>query len=244
MNKGPLYYILLALFIFSGCKTINISKKEEQPRMIMNRIQKKSINYSVLKIKYTGKYQTNTQNFDFSGSMLIYRDSLIKTSINYLLGLPVAYIKIDPDSIKIKSSFFENIETGIEELNNTFDLPLTYTEIQAIFTNYPFVFPEGNNFNNYLIKPIGNQTIIEYRKRDTISGYSLLLHKITVDSSYSICQHSIWDFRKGRNLEIYIEYKDFKKLNSHRFPFKVNITLINSDTTKLLLNYKSVKIVK
>ncbi len=245
MNKVPAY-ILALMIVLSGCKTlgISVSANKENPEKILDKIENHYLDYSILKIKYSGKYESGSQNFDFAGTMLIYKDSLIKTNVSYLFGIPVAFIKISKDSVKIKSSFFENIEGDINRLGYTFGIPLNYSQLEAIVSNKLFTFPAGNSIDNYKIIKNNNKYIFEYRKKDTASAYTQIWHYIETDSLLNIKENKIWDFRNGKNLEAYIEYQSFKQINDKRFPGKLMLTIIDNDTTKLILTYKTVKVVK
>lgn len=240
--KNSCFIVLLFLLVLS-CRSVKEIKVDQRvlenisERKLFRNIDLNKLNYNTL---YSKKMSvtliTDKKSNSFKATMRIQRDSFIWVSLTAPLGIEVARLLLTPDSIKfINSHNKEYFLSDYSYFEEKFDISLSFSCIQQIFTNQFFNFEtctssehkvkrykfdkSGNNYLLYTLeeKALGRKLKRLYKMRQKNKEYSLILQKIEVDPvHFRPCTVSIEDVEEQMGMSV--RYKEFNDFQNHLFP--------------------------
>ncbi len=249
------------LIIFVACKTSqkslqsvstqNVRLKNYGITKLLDSINNKYLDYQTLSIKFKLNIKLSDENHILDGILRIRKDSIIWISLNVPLGIELARIVLNNDSIyiinKLKKEYYIKSYHFFEQ---NYHVELTYNDIQALLTNKIFLISEsdeeknlamnenssekdfvkknffiGKDSVNYILKTHRKHRIKKAIRRNKTDNIILESIKI-LPSEFKIQQIEIIDFEENRKL--IINYDNFNTFNNKLFPTSINIQLSDS----------------
>ncbi len=201
------------------------------------------LEFNTLKIKFSSKYETKTQNMSIGGRINMDRDSFIRVSLSPGMGIELARILLTKDSVKfinrLKSEYFVG---DYEYIKKRFGIEVDFLSVQAILTDEFFTYPNSNNAKESL-KPykFTTDSLFCFFTKEISDS---IVHKIEVDkNSYKISKvNAVF---KNKKEELSLEYTDFQILTTKKFPQKIDINFgKETDKTSFLLTYDKIYVNK
>ncbi len=180
-------FLAIMLGCLTGCKSSKSatdSTKEETITSSSKALKELAMSYQEWdKFSTSGKISISG-SFSFSTSMQLrmVRDKSVTISIRPVLGLEVAKVYIDNDSIVVVNKL-NKVYTSIDLKRFSHILPMDISTIQDIFLSRVFSLNDGtlsnNNSNNFSITehPSGNGYIVSPRKKSGNLSYQFTLNE-------------------------------------------------------------------
>ena len=233
------------VFIFlTGCRSGKIITSEaDQGNTISNSemihvLEQKSTRIQTLKIKRADlEFVMNGVQNTAKGNIAIYRDSIIAISIIPALGFEALRILCTKDSViminRMEKSYYAS---SIEHYRGKFNIPVGFTEIQAIFSNELFYYKKNIKnriFEKQFAKKDENSLFIVNSYRD---GRKLTNQEFGIDDDGILLKNmAIADYET--RMRIYLEYTDFISIESFVFPQKISMDISErKNTIQLRIN--------
>jgi len=258
MNK-TIITIAIMTFLLSSCGLFrkNIDKKEKlkaSDTTVIQKENKKMIafadslavkypKYEYLQTKMKIAYKEGNTEQNIKGNMKIKKDSFIWISAR-AYGFEVARFLLTPDSVKfmnkMKSEYFVGDYSFIEKSLN---VKLDYQTIQSLLVNELFVLPKSNKseFADFNIFSDTANFILQKNIHPRNMPDSLFQEVIIDKNNLKIQKSTSADSRFDRNF--IINYSDFKDLKNTKFPFLIDINIIQkTKNIALKLEYYKLKL--
>lgn len=223
--RAVLIFSIVIIF-FNGCKTKTIVSdvfsvlpmEEEELVNRLNDSQRDIDNISFKRSNVTIK--TEKQNQSFKSNLYIERDSFVRISVLAPLGIEVARISFEPDSVTIIDRLNrEVVFTGYDEVKNRFGIDVDFYLLQNILLNKAFSYFENKGFhlNNYhgevddklyLLQSMKNRRYDRLVNKN--QGNNLIFHKLWIHpENFYLTRTSF--IMKSSGLNVDIQYNNFTK---------------------------------
>jgi len=238
LTYSKVVIVLLSILYFSSCKTskeIVYTRNYIKNNELYNYVSKNSIDFNELLIRNIKiSYSNDQTQIRFSGVIKIQKDSSIFLAITAPLGIEIARVKINQDSIFVidrkNKKYFNN---DIKILEMFFKYPITFYEIQNILLNTNF-----KDFENLLTVKnnkrrlyINSKNCFELSKTEYLRNQYFKIDTINKQVNISNKFLEKEYFVSKNNSNIQIEYIDFYTIEDKFFPHNI-IIKIYSDSNK------------
>lgn len=230
MNKLSFFGLFLFLVLF-GCKSKYQGLSPElKPLDTKSLLEYNSHSFfcdsSLLLKKCSFTYETGGNVQTFNGSIFILKDSFIIISVQVLLGIEVARIKISPVEIVILDRFHKKaIYSQYQTFLNKNSINIDFFTFQALLLNMPFNLSKINSVNaffsnfNVTNSAVGYELFQVPSKKFLWIDYDSLpsLQAFTVEPTYfNIIKALIT--QNDLNSSLSVNYDKFIPISSYRFP--------------------------
>jgi hypothetical protein len=242
--------IIVSLFTLS-CRTTkkivdtpaaSLKLKGEEVIQIFDSVMAKEFNFDYLSAKaevsYTDK-SGETNSFDINLRMR--RDSAIWISITPLLGIEVARVLINKDSIivldRLHKTFLKRDYQYFEDLWNA---NVNYDLIQAVIVGNYFQYLEKEKLRSiyeeepYIILSTLNKRQAR-RAAEEKDPNKPLVQDFWINGNFRIAKSRITDQKKDRWLEA--TYSNFTEVNGYLFPNNIVVTIASATPTIIRVEY-------
>lgn len=188
------------------------------------------------------QFQSDKVNQTFRSNLFIDIDKSIRISILAPLGIEVARISLEPDSVFIIDRMSRNVVyTDYDEIVRKFGVGIDFYSFQNILLNRAFSLFEnkGISLNDYHLGIENEQYKLSSIKEKSNTLFpkqnsNKILHKMWIHPGFfSLNRTSLTE--SGKNLTLDINYEDFREENNgFRFPQKIAVSG-NNGLQQLLL---------
>ncbi|WMJ72862.1 DUF4292 domain-containing protein [Cytophagaceae bacterium ABcell3] len=213
MSKTNILSLLLLACVFTfSCSRQNITKsttKADEEAVANFDVQQIDFQYFSSKAKVHYKDGNNDMNANMN--IRIKKDEVIWASLTHPLGIEGARILVKPDSIYIHDKINNsNTAYGLDFINQTFDLDLSFQNLQAILLgNLPM--PKGEQ--DRLMNDMANGVYQLHQENGNIFVNNYVQHE-----NMKLVKLDIRDALTGNAFTI--NYNDFGDLDDYSFPYR------------------------
>lgn len=234
MKKIITVFILVTFF--TACKSAKVSDKSVDyvpVKSIIKNNNKARFTKSSVKASMQVKYRGKDELPNINASLRMVKDSIIWLNFSKL-GFPIAKLLITPKEVKFyekvgKSSFEGDFQLISSWLGTDFD----FIKVQNLFLGEALIDLESRKFQ-VNVKD-GRYELVQ-KKRNPIFDITYGIEPV----DFKIVKEEI-NYR-GKNQNLTILYKDFRKINESLFPKGFLITAkTGSSSTIIDVNYKNVQ---
>ncbi len=258
MNDKPFlmrrlfYYFLVTFSIsFLSCRTTkkivdspsSVKLKGEEVIQVFDSVRAKEFFFKYLSAKaevsYTDK-SGETNSFDIN--LRVNRDSAIWISITPLLGIEMARVLINHDSIIVLDRLHkEVIKRDFQYFEDLWKTNVNYDMIQSVIVGNYFQYLEKEKLRSvYEEDPFVILSTLNKRQArraaEEKDPSKPLVQDFWIDGNYRIAKSRITDDKKDRWVEA--TYRDFIDVNGYLFPSKLVVTIASSSPTIINVDYK------
>lgn len=157
---------ILCIILLSGCsnaKRIAEGKplRPRDPHHILKQSAKGELNWDWIGFKVSADIKANGTSDDFTLNVRIARDSAIWISLTPALGVEVARLLLEPDSVHLISKVPLNkfvYEGDYSQLQDALGVPFDYYSFQELFTGSPLGLDPIND--KFISKVDGNEYVL------------------------------------------------------------------------------------
>jgi len=242
---------LSILLLFSSCKTtkklvdipsVQVKLKGADVVQVFDSVLAHQFEFSYLAAKATVDYTDKsgeTQSFDVN--MRMRRDSAIWISITPLLGIEVARVIIDRDSLmimdRVHKTFMARSYSYLEEMLKT---TVTFEMIQAVVSGNYFPYQKADKIRSvyeeepYVILSTLNKRRVK-RVLEEKDPSKPVIQDFWIDGNFRIAKSKITDDRLDRWVEA--TYKNFTEVGGRLFPNNLVVTISSSSPTIIKIAY-------
>lgn len=228
--------VLIFVVSFTSCKTAKVSDKSVDyvpVKAIIKNNNKTRFTKSSVKASMQVKYRGKDELPNINASLRMVKDSIIWLNFSKL-GFPVAKLLITPREVKFyekvgKTSFEGDFKLISSWLGTDFD----FTKVQNLFLGEALIDLESRKFQVNIKE--GRYELVQ-KKRNPIFDITYGIEPV----DFKIVKEEI-NYR-GKNQNLTILYKDFRKINESLFPKGFLITAKTGNSATIIdVNYKNVQ---
>ena len=141
--------LFVLLILMSGCKTgrkvTETRKTVKMETEMIRRVLEQQIADSPIEIKCSGKARTGEQSINFQGTIRIEKDQAVWVSLRSGIGIEIARVLAEPDSVWINSRLLRIKEKGNWKLLEEYSgYPLNFIAFQGILLRRLFSWSTDN----------------------------------------------------------------------------------------------------
>jgi len=236
------------LLIFSSCKTtkkivdipsVQVKLKGADVIQVFDSVLANQFEFSYLAAKATVDYTDKTgetQSFDVN--MRMRRDSAIWISLTPLLGIEVARVIIDRDSLmimdRLHKTFMARDYAYLEEMLKT---TVTFEMVQAVVSGNYFPYQKADKIRSvyeeepYVILSTLNKRRVK-RVLEEKDPSKPVIQDFWIDGNFRIARSKITDDRLDRWVEA--SYKNFTEVGERLFPNNLVVTISSSSSPTII----------
>jgi hypothetical protein len=225
MRNKLFYSILFFLFVVSACKIGKKTVGEENLvdnslKDLISATESKLLHYKDLKIKYTGKINTQSTKLNLSGQIRIIHDSLIWMNATALLGIEAGRVLITKDTVFLQDNFKASIKVfSVEQFADSFGITARLDVLEKLLLG-EFARMELGNYQRvedlavftgyfqYMALYLGNNNTIDYKAYLGSAHYR-------VDSMF------VRDLSGGKSFRL--DYGDYVSLDNILLPSQLSV---------------------
>ncbi len=238
MRRSSIFIIIFVLAFISGCKSKKVLSDDAVsviPIDKVNLVQRVEKNFEDLESIFFQKslvqFQSDKVSQTFRSNIFIDIDQSIRISVLAPLGIEVARISLEPDSVFIIDRMSRNVVyTNYDEVLRKFGVEIDFYSFQNILLNRAFSLfqNKGISLYDYHLGIENKQYKLSSIKEKSNSLFSKkkaqILHKMWIEPGiFSLNRTSFTESEK--NLTLDIIYEDFeKKRNEFYFPRKIAVS--------------------
>lgn len=245
------FIVLFSSIYFLSCRitrkvvdspSASVKLKGEEVIQIFDSVKEKEFLFDYLSAKaevsYTDK-SGETNSFDIN--LRIRHDSAIWISITPLLGIEVARVLINHDSVivldRLHKKYLKRDFQYFEELWKT---NINFEMIQAVIVGNYFQYLEKEKLRSvyeeepYFILSTLNKRQAR-RAAEEKDPNRPLVQDFWIDGNFRIAKSRITDEKKDRWVEA--SYKNFTEVNGHLFPNNLVVTIASTSPTIIRIEY-------
>lgn len=232
MNKILICSVLLFACI-AGCKTTKTNKgtKPLKPKSLVKHVEENELKFEYLSARTKIEYTNAGKNTSFKGDLKMKKDSVIWLSITPLLGIEVARILINPDTVhiidRINKIYYRK---PLSYLATEYNAPLDFKSLQSMIAGGLVFF----NSKNASSSVENNMYIVETEN-------DILTNKVTIESAYFHFIRSELS-EKNTNRKIIVSYGDYQIIGTQSFSHQREIEIIGENPLSLDLGFSKVKL--
>ncbi|MBN2892803.1 MAG: DUF4292 domain-containing protein [Bacteroidales bacterium] len=235
--KFKFFLVIITFFVFmSSCHLLTKTTKTNTitSSQLLDSVNK---SFNDLTFRFSLKYKDKSSSYTAFGKAILYKDSLLYLSISPGLGITIAEIFINPDTLIVYFPLQNNYFAGNKELLlNKYGVALDFYSLQSIFTGNIFPYPYFYELNNYqaVTDSIFHLNNIIYNKN---SKFADVVHNFEISPDFLVLGFKIFDYVLYKSL--FVDYYNYKLVEQVFLPENIDLTLITTDT--LFLNIKNKK---
>mgnify|MGYP001328533682 CR=1 FL=1 len=236
------------LLIFSSCKTtkkivdipsVQVKLKGADVIQVFDSVLANQFEFSYLAAKATVDYTDKTgetQSFDVN--MRMRRDSAIWISLTPLLGIEVARVIIDRDSLmimdRLHKTFMARDYAYLEDMLKT---TVTFEMVQAVVSGNYFPYQKADKIRSvyeeepYVILSTLNKRRVK-RVLEEKDPSKPVIQDFWIDGNFRIARSKITDDRLDRWVEA--SYKNFTEVGERLFPNNLVVTISSSSSPTII----------
>lgn len=236
------------LLIFSSCKTtkkivdipsVQVKLKGADVIQVFDSVLANQFEFSYLAAKATVDYTDKTgetQSFDVN--MRMRRDSAIWISLTPLLGIEVARVIIDRDSLmimdRLHKTFMARDYAYLEDMLKT---TVTFEMVQAVVSGNYFPYQKADKIRSvyeeepYVILSTLNKRRVK-RVLEEKDPSKPVIQDFWIDGNFRIARSKITDDRLDRWVEA--TYKNFTEVGGRLFPNNLVVTISSSSSPTII----------
>lgn len=227
--KFNFFSILLIIFIFIGCRikrdVISTDIPSYDSKSLSKFVDSNSLNSSSIYFKKCN-FSINIDNKQHSlnGSIYLVRDTSIIISLQAILGIEVARIKLTPNDVtvidRLKKSY--SVYT-YKQVGNKFGINLSYKNLELMLLNHPFDFdstPEIIDYKSFVCSIENGRYYLTNKSSWTLFSRN---NHISDSQSLVFIPDNFVLARNSFNIphnktQLNITYSKFESLNQSTFP--------------------------
>lgn len=251
----PFACVIAACFFgLLSCKT---TKKVPHSPLVFKNAQELSqlsdqheFKYEWINAKLTATIITKDKNTSLNVNLRLRKDSAIWMSISPALGIEVARILISKDSIKVIDRINSKyIITNYAYLNDLLQVLVDFDMVQSLLIGNNFSYLDDKKFRSatidedlYVLSTLGKRklkkTIVEDKEINR-----RIIQDIWLDpENFKVVKMLIQD--KKSNKKLLTQYKDFRDVESQKFPFVASYDVESNKSIRINIEYSKVVINK
>ena len=254
MKNTFIYCIIIIALTITSCKTtrsiIIAPLKEQGSSFLFNKLKENELHYKTFKASFSAEYEKNRKKTSIKGTILINKDSIIWGSLGPGLGIELARISIEPDSVKILNKMegtylFKDFDFISEVINRGLD----YDMLQSLIIGNDFSVYDNTSFkaavdkNQYRLSTLNRRRLRKLSKEaDTLKDV-IPFQQIYLDpTSFKISTVIIKEI-KNNNRTFQASYKNYVLINNQLVPQTLEFN-VNDGTNKIriTLNYSKIRL--
>jgi lambda repressor-like predicted transcriptional regulator len=254
MKNKIIYCIIIIAFAITSCKStrsiINAPLKEQGSSYLFNKLKENELHYKTFKASFSAEYEKNRKKTSIKGTILISKDSIIWGSIGPGLGIELARISIEPDSVKILNKMegtylIKNFDFISEMINRGLD----YDMLQSLIIGNDFSVYDNSSFkaavdkNQYRLSTLNRRRLRKLSKSaDTLTDV-IPFQQIYLDpTSFKISTVNIREI-ENNNRTFQANYKNYVLINNQLVPQTLEFN-VNDGTNRIriTLNYSKIRL--
>jgi hypothetical protein len=251
-----LLFLLVAVFLFNSCRTrkpevtkpvpvqaVEVPPATENADSLASVVKGSDLNTQWFSARVNVDATIDKENRSFNANLRICKDSAIWMSISPALGIEVARVLIDKDSVRfinrLNSTYFKG---GFAYLNNMLQVDVNFKMIQSVLI--------GNAYLHYSV-----DKYIQDRENAELVLSTLKFRKIKRENELEppqILTQEIWyspvqqkitkmemqDYRPTRKFSVH--YNAFETVDGLSVPAKINIEASAKKELKIALEYSKI----
>lgn len=248
--------VLLGLLLFSSCKTtrkvvdipsVQVKLKGADVVQVFDSVTANQFKFAYLAAKATVDYTDKsgeTQSFDVN--MRMRYDSAIWISITPLLGIEVARVILDKDSLKIMDrvhkTFMARDYVFLEELLKT---TVNFEMVQAVVIGNYFPYQKADKIKSvyedepYVILSSMNKRRMK-RVLEENDPAKPVVQDFWIDGNFRIAKSKITDDKLDR--WVMASYKNFSEVGGKLFPNDLVVSISSSSPTIIKISYNKLTV--
>jgi hypothetical protein len=250
LKRSPILILTALLFVIS-CRTTKkvvdtpaatVKLKGEEVIQIFDSVMQREFKFDYLSAKaevsYTDK-SGETNSFDINLRMR--RDSAIWISITPLLGIEVARVLINKDSIIVLDRLHKKyLKRDFQYFEDLWNANVNFEMIQAVVVGNYFQYLEKEKLRSvyeeepYVILSTLNKRQAR-RAAEEKDPNKPLVQDFWIDGNFRIAKSRITDEKKDRWLEA--TYSNFTEVNGYLFPNNLVVTIASATPTIIRIEY-------
>ena len=252
--RNYLPYLFFLPFLFISChpfqkisKAINL--EEQTPQFLIQKLTDNEFHCNWLSCKASVDVVRNKEEFNFSVSLRMRKDSAIWLYISPALGLEGFRILITKDSVKMMDKINKRyMKNDFKYLYKLFDLPVTFDMLQSVVLGNYFSYqdetkPRSSYVDNqyYLLSNLMRKK--KLRSEEDIDLTNKIIHDIWLSpENYRIAASKTEDKKAKINFDL--RYSDFRPVENGLFPYHSKLTLKADKPFQISIEYSKVSIDK
>lgn len=244
-TRSILYIFFLIIILLSSCRSRKTKPIEPKSKVlgvdsVFTLVKQNELAFENLKIHFNAKIKIDDKTNSFRGQIRMYKDSLIWLSISPGLGIEVARVLIEQDSVKLINRFNKTyVNENIEFVNSILRTDLDFEMLQAIligsdipyYSTKNFQLKQDNDF--YYLNTVGRSKLKKYIKNEADLN-RILVQKMKIDKrTKKIVVQDIKQL-KTADKRLIVSYSDLQSVESQMVAFK-SIYNINDKNAKIIL---------
>jgi hypothetical protein len=238
MNKGILIISGLFIAIFLSCKQKEkiirqdfgkkMTEAELENLIFSDNKEIKTIRFE----KVNFSVDMNGEKFESGGTIAILRDSVIVFSLIPLMGYEVTRIFCYRDRILVldrleKIFFYTNLKRNLSKYNINAD----FDDLESILTGKPFIYSDEIKGNRIKKNITRENNYLKFNYETIEKELSQIKQEIKIrEDIFSTESNNVND--QKNQIEININYDQFKKVENLVFPYEIRIN-VNSSKNNL-----------
>jgi hypothetical protein len=254
MNRFYFLLLIVPAWFFLSCKTTrkvvetpsaSVKLRGEEVIQVFDSVMVKQFSFDYLSAKANVSYTDKSgETGDFDINLRLKKDSAIWISITPLLGIEVARVFINHDSImlldRLHKKFLKKDYKYFEELMNT---NVNFDMIQSVIVGNYFQYLEKEKLRSlYEEEPFVILSTLNKRQAkralEEKDPNKPVVQDFWIDGNYRIAKSRISDEKKGRWVEA--TYKNFTDVKGYLFPNNLVVTVASSSPTIIRVEYTKV----
>jgi hypothetical protein len=229
-NAEKILWILAIALVMAGCKTtkksVTVMADPDGNAVLLEKVLEATPWFGSMDIKrMTVNVNMGGSSYSSPASCKLIRDSVLHLSVTPFFGMEMFQVRANPREIliidKMRGAYYQ---TDYLYLKNRYGLDISFSLIQDLLTNHPFIYGDNE------IKP-------QSFRRKIIDGKTLLQ---TVKPEHTQETFLTTDYRVGRvtivtddqSMEFAAGYGDFKSQDGLNFPYAASFK-VTGESTKL-----------
>ena len=235
MRKKEIYFIIILLVLFQGCRTTQVISKKTpikniEEKLILRKLKKNNSSFSSIRLDIKVDYSTEKKRQRAKINLRMVKNKTIWASANILV--PLAKIFLTPRDV----SFYD-------KLNKTYYKGDISFINDLLLTKFDFY-----NLQNCLIGQAVTPLTTESHRRVFHPSYYVFTTKgedkamVTTyfydPLTFLLKEQEV--FISESQYRMNIKYKSYQRFEGEFFPKNIEITIIANTTIKILLNYTNI----
>ena len=250
MNRIVLVFgLLLALASCRSAKTVEPTfTKAPKVQILIDSVTNSHFNFDLFSSKVAGKYKDDAQTFSFKGTIKIKKDSLIWMSISPGLGLELARVLFDTDTLHFMNRFDKTyFRSSYADISKKIQSPLSFARIQNLLVGNSISAFEERKYHSVLvnqlfkISSVSDKQLKKIRKSRRKSNQEVFTAFVNPINS-KITKQSLENHFLDRTLVI--SYEDFELHDNQHFSESIDVTIVKAKGLSINLAYSKINLNK
>tara|TARA_B110000977_G_scaffold132003_1_gene168083 strand:- start:187 stop:999 length:813 start_codon:yes stop_codon:yes gene_type:complete len=250
MNRTLLVFSLL--LSLASCRSSKVAEpaytKSPKIQVLIDSVIDGHFEFDFFSSKIAGKYKDDAQSFSFKGTIKIKKDSLIWMSISPGLGLELARVLFDTDSLHFMNRFDKTyFKSSYADLSKKIQSPLSYARIQDLLMGNSLSEFEERKYHSTLedqlfkICSVSDKHLKKMNRSRRKPNQEVFTAFINPLNS-RISAQSLSNLNLNRTL--LISYDDFEVHDNQYFSESINVNIVKNKGLSLNLAYSKINLSK